>query len=1334
MTEIIIARRLNGVCADGKLISLKQTDLFGRTEPIIVLGEAGMGKTTLLEEIGERSDYRFIHARRLVRARDPLCLLGGATTFVIDALDELSAQDEGEAVDKVLEALEKSGWPNFILSCRVADWRSATSTEAIAECYAESPLELFLQPIGRDEANNLLVHDVGKEKAETIISHFEDHGLDGLFGNPQTLKLIRAVSNERELPTSRADLFELSAKKLWAEHSKKKAGNHLSRLTEEQALNAAGAAFAALILTGKRAVSRMPVLEVDEDDLPIAEIDDLLTGTDVNAVLQSRLLSSSIEGNPDRFSYTHRSVGEFLAARWLALSADTDRKRRRLLKLFHGHGLVPANLRGVHAWLALDPRLATQVITADPMGVIEYGDTNDISVEQARALINALYELSERDPRYYDFQETHSLRGIAKPTLSREIKELIIDQSTPLPLKAMLLHSISGSPVADELAATLEKLLINPDVTFYERRIAGNALVHLQPVEVEWAKILATLHDQADQSSLRLALELLPGIGFSGPSDRQIVELIVAFCGLSICEYPRNEQGRIGGVLWGLEKRLPEERIEPILNILADYLQALLRDDYDRYGDSDVFNVIYTLTERRLALGNVESLTLWRWLSCLQGRRGFRDKSQKVISEWIRENDKARRTILRSVLIEQDEPETVWMRGWRLRDLLDGLYPDEDDIVYLLSTLNPRTEASGDRWQDLVRLCSHDQERGLKVREAAIPFATEDEGREFLRKLTDPDIPKWEVEQAKRQRKEKEEKEEQWAEHRASFMKKIDDLREGEYAAIINPAQAYLNLYSDMGDDVPAHKRIEEWLGPEIQNAAFQGFEAYLSESGSKPTAVEIADSYAQNKHWPAAYIFVAAAAERVRKEIPLDNLSDDRLLAILLEIRFTHISDLSGIDDVAEIIEAEICNRPGLWEKFWRLRIEPQLASQKEHPDGLHQLAGDTERSSLAVDLAIDWLDRFPQMSHQAEVELIDCLITYGKFQELKHFARTRRKAEGMVDERRAEWDAVAFLVDFQNVHGQLQSSRADDPNFLWRLRSRFGRRHDERAPAPLSPVQLSWIIRNFRRTWKYVSHPVGSTMGNTNAWDATEYLTSLINRLGGQTTSDAVRELSSLHDEAKDGYTAHIKRTRAEQAQKVVEESFTPPSITELKAILVDGPPRSMAQLQAVMCEELAVIQKKIRSHPVDWHKDFYENANPKDEEACRDTILKMLGDYPSGILCEPEGHLADDKRADIKCTIGNLMLPIEIKGQWHKDLWGAADTQLDRLYSADWRAERRGIYLVLWFGARVPKNKKLKGPKRGLDTPSSASELQDALIQNSECAKQGNIEVIVVDLVRP
>ncbi|MBD1230886.1 hypothetical protein IDM33_14835 [Acinetobacter seifertii] len=110
--------------------------------------------------------------------------------------------------------------------------------------------------------------------------------------------------------------------------------------------------------------------------------------------------------------------------------------------------------------------------------------------------------------------------------------------------------------------------------------------------------------------------------------------------------------------------------------------------------------------------------------------------------------------------------------------------------------------------------------------------------------------------------------------------------------------------------------------------------------------------------------------------------------------------------------------------------------------------------------------------------------------------------------------------------------------------------------------------------------------------------------------------------------------------------------------------------------------------------------------------------------------EVHEADDKEADIGCTIGQLRLPIEVKGQWHPELWTGADNQLNKLYAQDWRAEGRGIYLVLWFGLRAD-NKKLKSRGKGKPIPTAADQLKEMLIERSQAAQTGQIEIVVLDI---
>jgi hypothetical protein len=280
-------------------------------------------------------------------ARCAAGLYFAALTLVIDALDEVSARLDGDAVDLVLRRLAELALPRFILSCRVADWRKATALQGITDFYESAPLELHLDPLTREDATTYLTAIVGAKAADAAIDHLEERGLGGLWRNPQTLNLVADVVAKGRLPASKGVLFAEATKLMRSEHREEKAGTLLATLAEDDVLDAAGAAFAIMILTGKEAISRK--VNVAESDIPLAEAASLPGAGTLHDILGSRLFAGVSD---DRFSYDHRAIGEFLGARWLARQANTPRKQRRLLELFNGQSLVPASLRGLHAWLA----------------------------------------------------------------------------------------------------------------------------------------------------------------------------------------------------------------------------------------------------------------------------------------------------------------------------------------------------------------------------------------------------------------------------------------------------------------------------------------------------------------------------------------------------------------------------------------------------------------------------------------------------------------------------------------------------------------------------------------------------------------------------------------------------------------------------------------------------------------------------------------------------------------------------------------------------------------------------------------------------------------------
>ena len=92
----------------------------------------------------------------------------------------------------------------------------------------------------------------------------------------------------------------------------------------------------------------------------------------------------------------------------------------------------------------------------------------------------------------------------------------------------------------------------------------------------------------------------------------------------------------------------------------------------------------------------------------------------------------------------------------------------------------------------------------------------------------------------------------------------------------------------------------------------------------------------------------------------------------------------------------------------------------------------------------------------------------------------------------------------------------------------------------------------------------------------------------------------------------------------------------------------------------------------------------------------------------------------------------LPVEIKGQWHRDVWNAASDQLDANYARDWHAQGRGVYVVLWFGD-VP-GKQLPGHPDARERPLTPETLREMLNDRLPEARRFWIDIFVMDVSTP
>lgn len=118
-------------------------------------------------------------------------------------------------------------------------------------------------------------------------------------------------------------------------------------------------------------------------------------------------------------------------------------------------------------------------------------------------------------------------------------------------------------------------------------------------------------------------------------------------------------------------------------------------------------------------------------------------------------------------------------------------------------------------------------------------------------------------------------------------------------------------------------------------------------------------------------------------------------------------------------------------------------------------------------------------------------------------------------------------------------------------------------------------------------------------------------------------------------------------------------------------------------------SVLRLSISDIETDPLVTFYDDGEHADENTGRNRVVDFLRGRMTvlGLSVVIEHHMASGNRCDftVSATISGTrrLLVVEVKGQWNKELFSAASTQLMDRYSIHPDAAGQGIFLVFWFG---------------------------------------------------
>jgi hypothetical protein len=1004
---------------------------------------------------------------------------------------------------------------------------------------------------------------------------------------------------------------------------------------------------------------------------------------------------------------------------------------------------VPASLRGIHAWLARDPRFAPRVIETDPYGVLRYGDADGLSVEQGRQLLAALKALQQANPYFRaDDWSTHSARGLTHIELLDDVRAAILDEATTFHLRTLLLSIVRGSALAAALAVDLEHILSNDAgraFAYAERHEAALALVRLDSHKDKLPPIVERLVDNGSEDATRLSLDIMQEVQFRGFSADDIATAVMAHLGLLPGSRSAGPERSSTTSLFHAARAIPDALVAGVLDRLASMLPRRDRLTGPEI-PYDLEMLVSHLINRQLRLVRPEPLGLLTWLRIIAGRDVYRGDDQQHIAEFLRDNDHVRRVIQINTLSEPDE-EPVWNRIWHLGEINPALTLSTDDVVHHLDRLADRGQRSHQDiavWRELAAFSRALPEATSRIIDAARPFAADQpELQAHLDALIAPlPMSQWEIDRATRLQAKAAKRDADRARHRHDFALHEPELRAGELRWVLPPAQAYLGLFSDIASELPPPDRIDDWLGAELQVAALAGFEAVLHRP-DLPTLEQVCRSYAESRRWHFVYPMIAGVAERIRTRRGVDDVSREVLSTVLAGLINEHLGDRIADRALIEALEVALRADPAHFERHVRLLIEPSLDRSLAHISGLYSFAHSVPDRDIARRLATEWLERYPDLPNQVETELTDILLRAGDRPALQRLYPSRLHRSFDDDQRTRTWQALALICDFATMAPKLTPVAGESRDLLWYLRDRLG---SDRRRAGLglevAPDTLAWIVARFRALWPRRHRPTGTTSGDTNSWDATEFLDDVTDRLASDTSDTAVALLRSLADAPQDSYTSRLLYACDQQRRTRREINFPGVPLARLVDVLQAKPPRTTDDVLSIVLNTLGRLQSQLHGNDTDTVDKYWrDDHTPRDEDTCTDLLIEDIERLMPrlGIGRIPQRDMPADKCADIVFTAADAALPVECKSQWNETLWTAAHTQLDAFYVRDWRSQDRGLYVVYWFGSNVPRPRGLRLNPARAAPQSTPDQLRRQLVDALPPTRRGSIAVVVLDLSR-
>jgi hypothetical protein len=591
---------------------------------LVLLGEAGLGKSESLREAARVLEERTDRERELVHLYDlgadespellKAGLMGGrqwdewvnggkVLHLFLDSFDEalINQKALGKLLVRELEAVPEA-LPRLRLriASRGVEWPSQLSNEltrimgpSYSEWSGDLPRELVLAQLAKTQAG-LAAEAEGLDRW-VFLGSIADRDLEGLAALPLTLKmLLEAAKESGELSDSRKDLFEQTTRRLVAEYDDMRPRPGTGALQPGQRLAVAERIAAAALFSGHRTIAKdsgkvglqhlgpAALAGHSEEDADAAGGAAFLV--DAEQIVEVLRTGLFVDAGRDAVRFRHRSLTEFLAASYLVRHGLDEDQLLSLFTVSSGsrRELIP-RLREVAAWTAaIHPRILQKLLVLDRQMLPRIGRLH-LSAEQADEIVAGLLadEISLGGNPGDNRRLWPALRSLTHPGLAEALREPILDSRAPVDTRGVAV-GIAAACELRESEGDLLKLALDPQEEPDLRALAVHGLGRFATAKSRRALVPLALEPIADDED-----DEIKGFALLATFPGQI-DVETVFRGLT----PPHKTYRFGNYQYFLSERLPQALTLADLPAALRWAAEVTPNESEYGGPADDFNFL----------------------------------------------------------------------------------------------------------------------------------------------------------------------------------------------------------------------------------------------------------------------------------------------------------------------------------------------------------------------------------------------------------------------------------------------------------------------------------------------------------------------------------------------------------------------------------------------------------------------------------------------------------------------------------------------------------------------------------------------------------------------